>query len=104
MRILEIMVDEDFNADFDLAYNADICNVCKFVIRITTACVKLILMELCKVRKAAKVRNQYSQVPHLIQDTTQEVTKTQLNMTNKSQEVSPFQAGDHKTVMNRPES
>ena len=32
------------------------------------------------------------------------VTKTQLNITNKSQEVSPFPAGDHKAAMNRRES
>ena len=32
------------------------------------------------------------------------VTKLQLNITNKSQEVSPFQAGDHKAAMNRRES
>ena len=29
------------------------------------------------------------------------MTKTQLNITNKSQEVSPFLAGDHKAAMNR---
>ena len=33
-----------------------------------------------------------------------EVTKTQLNITNKSQEVSPFPAGDQKAAMNRRES
>ena len=32
------------------------------------------------------------------------VTKTQLNSTNKSQEVSPFTAGDHKAAMNRRKS
>ena len=32
------------------------------------------------------------------------VTKTQLNITNESQEVSPFPAGDHKAAMNRRES
>ena len=32
------------------------------------------------------------------------MTKTQLNITNKSQEVSPFPAGDHKAVINRQES
>ena len=30
--------------------------------------------------------------------------KKQLNITNESQEVSPFQAGDHRTAMNRRES
>ena len=32
------------------------------------------------------------------------VTKTQLNITNESQEVSPFPAGDHKAAMNRCKS
>ena len=56
------------------------------------------------VRKAAKIRNRYNQVPHLTKDTTWESDKTQLNITNKSQEVSPFPAGDHKAAMNRCES
>ena len=30
--------------------------------------------------------------------------KPQLNITNKSQEVSPFPAGDHKAAMNRRKS
>ena len=33
-----------------------------------------------------------------------EVTKTQLNVTNESQEVSSFKASDHKAAMNRRES
>ena len=57
-----------------------------------------------KVRKAAKIRNRYNQVPHLTQDTTWESDKTHLNTTHKSQEVSPFQAGDHKAAMDRRES
>ena len=32
------------------------------------------------------------------------VTKAQLNIKNKSKEVSPFQAGDNKAAMNRRES
>ena len=32
------------------------------------------------------------------------MTKTQLNITNESQEVSPFPAGDHKAAMNRRKS
>ena len=57
-----------------------------------------------KVRKAANIRNRYNQVPHLTKDTRWEVIKTQLNITNKSQEVSPFPAGDHKAAMNKCES
>ena len=58
-----------------------------------------------KVRMGAKIRNHYNQVTHLTQDTTSgKVTKTQLNFTNESKEVSPFPAGDHKAAMNRRES
>ena len=49
-----------------------------------------------KVRKGAKTRNRYNQLSHLTKDTNGKVTKTQPNITNKSQEVSPFPAGDHK--------
>ena len=55
-------------------------------------------------RKAAKSRNRYNQVPHLTQDTTWGSDKTQLNITYKSQEVSPFPAGDQKAVRNKRES
>ena len=51
---------------------------------------------LFKVGKGAKIRNRYNQVPHLTQDTNGKVTNSQLDTTNKSQEVSPFPAGDHK--------
>ena len=57
-----------------------------------------------KVRKATKIRNRYNQVPHLTQDTTWESDKTQLNITNKSKEVSPFPAGDHKAAGSRRQS
>ena len=49
-----------------------------------------------KVSKGAKIRNRYNQVPHLTQ-----VTNSQLDTTNESQEVSPFPAGDHKAHINR---
>ena len=57
-----------------------------------------------KVRKTAKFRKGYTQVPHLTQDTTWESNKNTINITNKSQEVSPFPAGDLKAAMNRGES
>ena len=41
------------------------------------------------------------QAPHLTQDTDGKVTTSQLDITNKSQEVSPFPAGDHKASINR---
>ena len=49
-----------------------------------------------KVRKRAKIRNRYTQALHLTQDTNGKVTTSQLDITNESQEVSPFPAGDHK--------
>ena len=54
-----------------------------------------------QVRKTAKIRKRNNQVPHLIQDTTWESNKDTINITNKIQEVSPFQTGDHKPAMNR---
>ena len=49
-----------------------------------------------QVRKRAKIRNRYNQAPHLTQDTNGKVTTSQIDITNESQEVSPFPAGDHK--------
>ena len=51
--------------------------------------------------KDTKFMNRYNQVPHLTQDTKGKVTNSQLDTTNKSQEVSPLQAGDHNAYMNR---
>ena len=53
-----------------------------------------------KVRKGAKIRNCYNQVPHLTQDTNGKATNSQLDTTNESQEVSPFPAGDHNAHIN----
>ena len=57
--------------------------------------------ELVKVRKRAKIRNRYNQAPHLTQDTNWKLTSSQLDITNESQAVSSFPAGDHKTSTNR---
>ena len=46
-----------------------------------------------KVRKRAKIRNRYNQAPHLTKDTIGKVATSQLDITNESQEVSPFPAG-----------
>ena len=43
------------------------------------------------------MRTRYNQVPHLTMDTNGKVTNSQLDITNESQEVSPFPAGGHKT-------
>ena len=50
-----------------------------------------------KIRKRTKIRNRYNQAPHLTQDTNVMVTTSQLDITNESQEVSPFPAGDKST-------
>ena len=44
-----------------------------------------------KLSKDAKIGNRYNQVPHQSQDTNGKVTNSQLDTTNESQEVSPFQ-------------
>ena len=54
-----------------------------------------------KVRRRAKIRNRYNQAPHMTQDTNGKVTTSQLDITNESQKVSPFQAGDHKASINK---
>ena len=60
-----------------------------------------------KVRKKAKIRNRYNEVPHLTQDTTWErgqKTHTRKHHIQESQEVSPFPADDHKAARNRYDS
>ena len=54
-----------------------------------------------QVRKRAYIRSRYNKAPHLTQDTNGKVTTSQLDITNESQEVSPFPAGDHKASTNR---
>ena len=61
-------------------------------------------MFLCKVRKMTKVMKRSNKAPHPTEDTTRESNKNTINITNKSQEVNPFPAGDHKAVNNRRES
>ena len=58
-----------------------------------------------KVRKIAKIRNRYNQVPHLTQDTTWKSDKTIIKHPKREPRgVSLFPAGDHKAAMNRRES
>ena len=56
-----------------------------------------------EVRKATRIGNRYNQVPHLSQDSPWESNKItkKKNITNTSQEVSPFPSGDPKAAMNR---
>ena len=54
-----------------------------------------------KSKKEGKDQERYNQVPHMTQDTKGKVTNSQIDITNESQEVSPFPAGDHKASINR---
>ena len=54
-----------------------------------------------EVSKVSKVRNRYNQVPHLTWDTNGKKSNSQLDITNESQEVSPFPAGAHTAHINR---
>ena len=47
------------------------------------------------------IRNRYNQVPHLSQDTDGKVTNSQSDITDESQKISPFPAGDHQATINR---
>ena len=59
------------------------------------------ICDINKVRKRTNVRNQYNQAPHLTQATNGKVTTSQFEITNESQKVSPFPAGDHKASIIR---
>ena len=59
------------------------------------------LAYIAEVRKKAKIRNRYHKAPHLTQDTNEKVTTSQLDITNQSQDVNPFPAGDLKASINR---
>ena len=51
--------------------------------------------------KEGKDQESIQSSPQLTQDTNWKVTPSQLDITNESQEVSHFQAGDHKASINR---
>ena len=57
-----------------------------------------------KVKKTARGRNRYNQVPHLSQDTKWESNNITTNITNNSQEASLFPSGDHNATINKRES
>ena len=55
-----------------------------------------------KVRKRAKIRNRYNQAhTYAGYKKIGNVITSQLDITNESQEVSPFQVTDHKAPINR---
>ena len=47
-------------------------------------------------KKEGKDQDRYNQAPYLTKDTNGKVTTSQFDITNESQEVSPFPAGDRK--------
>ena len=49
--------------------------------------------------KGVKIRNRYNQVQHLTQDTTWKSDKYTINITNESEVVSPFPAGDNNALL-----
>ena len=57
--------------------------------------------EIHESKKEGKDQESIQSSPHLTQDTNWKVTPLQLHITNESQEVSPFHAGDHKASINR---
>ena len=59
----------------------------------------IVSSQFIKVKRKAKIRNRYNQVPYLTRD-----KNTQTHHTNKSQEASPFQAGGHKPARDRHDS
>ena len=52
-------------------------------------------------KKEGKDQEAIQSSPHLTQDTNWKVTPSQLDITNESQEVSTFQAGEQKVSINR---
>ena len=64
-------------------------------------CVHVYYVHVITVGKREKIRNRYNQAPHLTKDTNGKVTTSKVDITNESQEVSTFQAGDHKASINR---
>ena len=58
-----------------------------------------------EVKKKAKIRNKYNQVPHVNRDIILESDKnSRKNYTQENQDVRPFPAGDRKATMNRQDS
>ena len=52
-------------------------------------------------KKEDKDQESIQSSPHLTQGTNGKVSTSQLDITNESQEVSPFPAGNHKASINR---
>ena len=67
-----------------------VCVSIKYMVHLFLDLSPYILLVLRKARKRAKIRNRYNQAPQLTQDTNEKVTTSQLDVTNESQESSPF--------------
>ena len=72
----------------------------------TRLCIKIKVYGCCpeethESKKEGKDQESIQSSPRLTQDTNWKVTTSQLDITNESQEFSPFQAGDHKASINR---
>ena len=62
----------------------------------------LITVQQNKIRKQAKIRKRFNQIPHLALDTILESDKNiRKRHIQESQEVIPFPTGDHKAARNR---
>ena len=97
---MTLAVGGTLNTNTTTKYNGYFNLLCTFF----QFCFFLIVSNGYKVRKNAKIRNLYNQVPHLTQDTTWESDKnTRKHHTQESQGVSSFPAGGNKAAMNRQE-
>ena len=61
----------------------------------------MLFEETHKSKKEGTDQESIQSSPHLTQDTNWKMITSQLDITNESQEVSPFQAGGHKAPINR---
>ena len=57
-------------------------------------CLRMLSRGTHESKKEGNDQESIQSSPHLTQDTNWKVTPSQLDITNESQEVSPFQAGD----------
>ena len=62
---------------------------------------RMMSREINESKKEGKDQESIRSSPHLTQDTNWKVITSQLDITNESQEASPFQARDHKASINR---
>ena len=63
--------------------------------------IQIALYSISQSKEKDKDQELINQAPHLTQDTNGKVTTSQLDVTNESQEASPFPAGDHKASLNK---